>query len=114
MKREKRPSYLKWIRTLPCVVCGDDVTTEAAHLRMGVPWVLKPITGMGVKPDDVWTLPLCHGHHELQHKVGEKVFWRSWLQPRPEEMCLALWRVQFDRQQACDLISIWNVPGGCE
>ncbi len=103
----KRPSYLAWIRTLPCVLCGDDVTTEAAHLRLAIRTLNKPITGMGIKPDDLWTLPLCHVHHETQHRVGEAVFWNSFIID-PGLMCLALWQVQFDRQKACDLIRIWN------
>ncbi len=106
MPRKKSPSYLEWIRTLPCVLCGDDVTTEAAHLRMAIPWLGKPITGMGIKPDDVWVLPLCHGHHARQHMDGETKFWGAMRQPGV--MCLALWRVKFDRQAACDMIRTWS------
>ncbi len=103
----RRPKYLQWIRTLPCVICGDDVTTEAAHLRLAIRTLNKPNAGMGAKPDDWWTLPLCHGHHAQQHKDGEAVFWNRFLMD-PGLMCLALWQVQFDTQAACDMIRIWN------
>lgn len=31
--------------------------------------------GLGVKPSDRFTVPLCHDHHRVQHNIGEMAFW---------------------------------------
>lgn len=71
----KRPAYLKWIRTLPCLACGDDTSTEAAHVRMTDRSVAKDNPGMGQKPDDCFVVPLCGQCHSDQHICGEEMFW---------------------------------------
>jgi hypothetical protein len=30
-----------------------------------------------LKPDDKWTVPLCHEHHMEQHSVGEVPFFEA-------------------------------------
>lgn len=72
-KRIKNTDYLKLIRRCGCLACDNDPAGEAAHLRISAPG--KPITGVGIKPNDFWTLPLCHGCHMRQHDYGEAVFW---------------------------------------
>lgn len=67
--RIEDPAHLAFIRTLPCVKCNTS-PCEAAHLRSG-----GTGGGMGMKPSDKWTLPLCHDCHALQHRVGEVTFW---------------------------------------
>ena len=63
---------LAFIRTLPCCVCHSPGPSEAAHLRMGLGG------GMGMKPKDSWTVPLCHRCHSKQHNgAGEVAFWRD-------------------------------------
>ena len=44
--RQHDEKHLAFIRTLPCVVCGNDIETEAAHIRMMDPTVAKPMTGI--------------------------------------------------------------------
>ncbi len=70
--------HKRFIRSLPCVICGDATTTECAHVRMADARAGKPITGMGTKPADHWTVPLCGRHHRRQHEVGEAHFWSSY------------------------------------
>ena len=72
-KRIQRPGYLALVRRCPCLACDADPAGEAAHLRKAAPG--KLITGMGIKPDDLWVLPLCRVCHELQHTIGEPEFW---------------------------------------
>ena len=72
-KREHSSSHLALIRRLPCLSCDTDPTGEAAHLRSS--GLGKSITGVGIKPDDKWTLPLCHTCHMRQHEIGETEFW---------------------------------------
>lgn len=84
----KRPKHLKNIRTYSCLLCGDDTTVEAAHIRFG-------ITGMGRKPDDALTIPLCHKCHMEQHRHGEAKFWRE-RGINPKEVAFDLFRCTVD------------------
>ena len=76
--RQKDGSHLDFIRDLPCIVCGAESTIDAAHIRAGDPRAAKRHTGMGERPDDIWTLPLCRKHHDMQHRGGELSFWKTW------------------------------------
>lgn len=67
----RNASHLKWIRGHECSVCREfpsGYPIEAAHVRTGTDG------GMGVKPSDCWTLPLCSHHHRDQHLIGEAEF----------------------------------------
>src|SRR5581483_4605198 len=69
--------HLAAVRRLPCISCDVDPAGVAAHVRKSAPG--KPITGIGIKPDDKWTVPLCDDCHtrrpDAQHNIGEPVFW---------------------------------------
>lgn len=73
--RQHDEKHLAFIRSLPCVVCKNNIETEAAHIRMMDPTVAKPMTGIGQKPHDKYTLPLCGKCHREQHAVRENQFW---------------------------------------
>jgi len=78
--RRKRPRiesgvHLKFIRGLPCLICGSRYSTQAAHIRVGNPLYGKRATGLSEKPADHWTLPLCAAHHQEQHRGAEMMFW---------------------------------------
>ncbi|MDE2099571.1 MAG: DUF968 domain-containing protein [Patescibacteria group bacterium] len=102
MKRDPRQhdeNHLAFIRTLPCVICQDNTSTEAAHVRMSDLRIAKPITGVSTKPHDKYTLPLCGAHHREQHKMSERVFWeRAGIDPTL--MALAIYSVSGDAEQA--------------
>lgn len=72
--RERNEAHLALIRQCPCVACGRE-PSEAAHIRQAAPG--KPPIGMGMKPDDKFTVPLCHRCHMRQHEVGEKPFFEA-------------------------------------
>lgn len=72
--REKIAGHLAAIRQCQCLSCGADPCGEAAHLRVSAPG--KPNAGVGQKPDDKWTNPLCHACHMAQHSEGERAFWK--------------------------------------
>jgi hypothetical protein len=59
--------YKRFIRSLPCCVCGRP-ESEAAHQKLGE-------GGMGIKPPDTQCLPLCHECHTKEHQMGELSFW---------------------------------------
>ena len=76
--RVKNNAHLDFIRSLPCVCCGNPHQTEAAHIRSSELFYGKRDTGGGEKPSDIWTLPLCGDHHREQHIVNEIAFWKSY------------------------------------
>lgn len=49
--------FLKLVRSLPCVVCGK-FPVEAHHPRGS-----KYETGIGLKAEDRFAIPLCPKHH---------------------------------------------------
>jgi hypothetical protein len=75
--RQKDAKYLDYIRSLPCTICGDDTTTEAAHLRTANIALGKDDHGWG-RPSDKWALPLCGAHHREQHTMNELKFWANY------------------------------------
>ena len=58
--------YLRYIRSLPSVVSGQP-GTEAHHIK-------KPGLGGGMKPTDLFTIPLTRFEHTKFHTVG----WKTW------------------------------------
>ena len=92
------PSHLQAIRALPCLKCGLEEGSEAAHVRLNSA-ALGKRTGIGEKPDDRWTVPLCAGCHRLdpesQHRRGEIAFWNA-LGINPLRAAMELYRVSPD------------------
>lgn len=78
-------SHLGFIRGLPCCACGRGPRSEAAHIRAGTDG------GMGIKPSDRYTLPLCPAHHREQHSKSEVTFWAD-LGVDPYGLAEELWR----------------------
>lgn len=79
-RRIRDEKYLNYIRQQPCCIpgCNDNVSVEAAHLRVGSINDGKDPTGMGQKSSDRWALPLCGRHHREQHASGELAWWFSY------------------------------------
>ena len=75
--RVKDEKYLRWIRTLPCIVTGRTDGVEAAHLRSSCLMLGKEITGKAEKPNDCWTLPLHQYEHSKQHDINEIDYWKN-------------------------------------
>lgn len=74
----RSPSHLRWVRGHFCAIAGKnghicEGRIEAAHVRTGTDG------GMGVKPSDNWSIPLCSAAHiPIQHQVGEAEFERRY------------------------------------
>ena len=101
--RKHNEKHLQFIRELPCIVCGDNTSTEAAHIRMANRYAAKRECGKAEKPDDTWTLPLCGEHHREQHAMNELSFWR--LQDiDPHFAALALYAVTGDNERGEEII----------
>jgi hypothetical protein len=75
--RQRDHDYLDYIRSMPCCICGDDVSVEAHHPRVGSINGDKQQDGTAQRAADMWALPLCGRHHRELHATGERVFWAS-------------------------------------
>jgi len=73
--RIKDAAHLKFIRQLPCLVCGNDIQTEAAHVSYADPKYDKRSRGLGEKADDWAVVPLCGKCHRDQHDCGNEQEW---------------------------------------
>ena len=64
---------MAWIRTLPCIACGVEGRSEAAHTGTD--------GGMSMKASDYSCVPLCSDCHTqapgAYHRVGKRVFERA-------------------------------------
>lgn len=105
IKRPRRhdEKHLAFIRQLSCATCGDNTSTEAAHVRMGDSRAAKRPTGMQEKPDDRWAVPLCGREHREQHHVGEKAFWAG-REIDPIFLALALYGISGDHEAGEQII----------
>ena len=69
MKPPRNPSYLNWVRSLPCSVCRTTRGVEAAHTGPH---------GLGQKSSDFSAIPLCGRHHrtgnDSYHRLGPQRF----------------------------------------
>lgn len=61
-KRFRSAKYLKFVRSLPCVLCGGQA--NAAHHITGM-WSLS---GMGLKAPDSFSMPVCDGPGDTCHR----------------------------------------------
>jgi hypothetical protein len=96
--RVKSDKHLNFVRGLPCLVCHDNTSTEAAHVRHSCMEAGKRQSGKSEKPDDKWVLPLCGRHHRAQHAMNEKEFWLT-VGIDPLKVCGSLWAVSGDHEQ---------------
>lgn len=88
--RQHDEAHLNFLRSLPCLVTLAPPPSEACHVRYADDEFGKEETGRGVKPDDMWALPLSSAVHKMQHSMGERQFW-SELGINPLIVCQRLW-----------------------
>lgn len=74
---EHNEKHLEFVRSLPCIICGNDIETEACHIRFADASLAKTESGR-LKPADYWTLPMCWRHHAEQHQGNERAFWNRY------------------------------------
>jgi hypothetical protein len=103
--RAKIEAHLDFIRALPCICCGNNIETQAAHIRMSDARVVKVNAGVGAKADDYWTLPMCGTHHDEQHRTGnERKFWQRY-GIDPILYALRLWSVTGNHELGCEVVA---------
>jgi hypothetical protein len=98
--------HLRFIASLPCIVCWIEGLTQAAHIRSG------NLAGTGLKPGDNCTVPLCVGCHAKQHRIGERKFWAPFGgTTRATKISNLLYRDTGDRTKAVEhMRELHNVP----
>ncbi len=62
--RIELPSYLAWLKTLPCDTCGAPPPSDPSHLN-------NHYRGQGTKSPDPWAIPECRTCHELYERLGK-------------------------------------------
>lgn len=61
--------HLAFVRSLDCCIEGcRGSPVQAHHVRTAA------TAGVGLKPPDTATVPLCHGHHRELHDRGRRTF----------------------------------------
>lgn len=61
----RSPQYLRWVSSLPCVMCGR--AADDAHHLIGI----GGQGGAGTKAPDYLTMPVCREHHNEIHRRPE-------------------------------------------
>jgi len=78
--RGKDVGHLRLIRACPCLACLAE-PAEAAHVRYSDAARGKVNPGIGRKPEDRWTVPLCPRCHRTgtaaQHSTNERAWWEA-------------------------------------
>lgn len=106
--RIHREAHLSFIRTLPCLLTGEDTSVEACHIRFSDPRVCKNNAGVGAKPDDVFVVPLSGEMHRVQHSIGnERKFWDRF-NLDPIFYALALFAFSGDYEIGCRVVRYAN------
>jgi len=83
-KRIRAPEHLKWVVTLPCLICQRQ-PSDAHHLKRVQP------NAMGRKPGDQWVVPLCRIHHRDLHDAGDETQWWENRNINGSEHAMSLW-----------------------
>jgi len=83
-KRIRAPEHLKWVATLPCLICQRQ-PSDAHHLKRVQP------NAMGRKPGDQWVVPLCRIHHRDLHDAGDETQWWENRNINGSEHAMSLW-----------------------
>ena len=106
--RRKDDKHLAFLRTLNCIICGDNTSTEACHIKMADARVAKRIASSSLREDDRFCLPMCGAHHREQHSMGERKFWQGY-GIDAVLMALAIYSVSGDAEEAERIMSARHV-----
>lgn len=102
--RQRDEAHCKFIRSLPCIITGENTSVECAHLRFTDLRVDKNNAGVGAKPDDMWTVPLSGAMHRKQHATGnERKFWHQF-GIDPIFYAMALYINSGDYERCCRIV----------
>jgi hypothetical protein len=103
-KRIEDKAHLQFIRELRCCICQLP-GVDPAHIRFSDARVAKANPGVGQKPDDAWTTPLCRKHHDEQHNYGDELGWWQKQGIDPILLSMALYRVSGDHEAGEQIVA---------
>lgn len=106
-RRVRDEKHLRFIRSLACVRCGCNTSTEAAHVRYSCQEVGKRHCGIAEKPDDKWTVPLCSRCHFFQHNSSERLWWDC-NDIDPIKVCQELYEVSGDHAKGSKIVAAYR------
>lgn len=105
--REIDNAHRKFIGGLPCLICGNDIESQAAHISYAEPKWGKPGKGMASKASDFYCVPLCGRHHDAQHGMNERAWWElSGIDPVP--VALALYVNSGNQEAGEQIVNSWR------
>jgi hypothetical protein len=102
MTQKKNEKHRNFIRQLPCVVCGKG-GVQVAHIRYSEVRAGKANSGIGAKPLDGFTVPLCPECHRDQHQHGERKWWGN-KNLDPIYIAMALWVNTGNMEAGCQIV----------
>ncbi|MGA7026285.1 MAG: ERF superfamily protein, partial [Pseudolabrys sp.] len=94
-KRIRDKAHLRFVASQPCLICARQ-PSDPHHLRFAQPRAL------GLKVSDVFTVPLCRGHHRQLHQAGDEVAWWGKWQINALEMAQHLWEQSHAKAEPID------------
>jgi len=100
--RVPNKAHTTFVAGLPCLSCGKVDRSEAHHLKLACPEVVKVSAGTA-RPHDCFTVPLCRACHALAHNRTERIFWGE-LTTNPFLVSLALYAFSGDYDLGVQII----------
>lgn len=98
----RNEKHRRFIASLPCLICSSE-DVQAAHIRRG------NSCGVGLKPCDSLTVPLCIRCHAKQHEVGELVFYKDYAgYEAASALARRIYKITSNREAALRLIAEWR------
>ncbi|MDB5408377.1 MAG: hypothetical protein JWL84_3289 [Rhodospirillales bacterium] len=91
-RRLRDAAHLRFVATLPCVVCGR-APSHAHHLLFAQP------RAMGRKVSDEWAIPLCLLHHRALHDAGDEERWWNDQRIDPRAEAERLWQQSRNKRE---------------
>lgn len=83
-RRVRDADHLAFVARHSCLICGRR-PAQAHHIRFAQP------RAMAMKVSDEFTVPLCVGHHDAVHRVGDERAWWAARRIDPLAVALRLW-----------------------
>lgn len=106
--RTEDKAHREFIGGLPCLICGNNIESQCAHVSYSdLRWGKPNTKGIANKVSDFYCIPLCGRHHTDQHAMNEREFWQlTGIDPVP--IAMALWIHSGDQEAGEMIVSAWR------
>lgn len=112
MMRQRQPrieneTHRKFIGGLPCLICGNPIESQAAHISYSDLRWGKAERAFSRKASDFYCVPLCGRHHDEQHAMNEREWWEiAGIDPVP--IALALYVNSGNQEAGEQIVNAWK------